>query len=99
MTGVLRAYFLFREAVGSRLGPDWSESFLDVNTLCTDIRHHVDHGDVGKSQGKSTKIGKIFEKYSGEKTPETLDPSKFPLVQSNILGALEGDLRILLSKP
>jgi hypothetical protein len=92
-------YFLFREAVGSRLGSDCPESFSDVNTLRTDIRHDVDHGDAGKIRGKRAKIGRTFEKYAGEKTPETLDPSKFPLIQANILGALEGDLRVLLSKP
>jgi len=91
-------YFLFRESVGSRLGGNWPASFADVNELRTDLRHDVDHGDAGKVRSKRRKIGKIFGKYAGGGTPDTMEPSKFPLVQSNVLGAIEGDLRGLLTK-
>lgn len=91
-------YFLFRESVGSRLGGDWPAAFADVNELRTDLRHDVDHGDAGKVRSKRRKIGKIFGKYAGGGTPDTMEPAKFPLVQSNILAAIEGDLRGLLAK-
>jgi hypothetical protein len=91
-------YFLFRESVGSRLGTNWPESFADINILRTDLRHDVDHGNAGKIRSKRMRIGKAFEKYAGAKNPETLEPTKFPLVQSNLLGAIEGDLRLLLAK-
>jgi len=91
-------YFLFRESVGSRLGDNWPASFADVNELRTDLRHDVDHGDARKVRSKRRKIGKIFGKYAGGGTPDTMEPAKFPLVQSNILGAIEGDLRGLLAK-
>lgn len=88
-------YFLFRESVGSRLNT-WPLSFVHVNDLRTDIRHDVDHGDTGKVRAKKRKAGTTFSLYGGGGTPDTLEPVKFPLVQANILGALEGDLRILL---
>jgi len=91
-------YFLFRESVGSRLGGNWPASFADVNELRTDLRHDVDHGDAGKVRSKRRRIGQIFGKYAGGGTPDTMEPAKFPLVQSNILGAIEGDLRGLLAK-
>jgi len=91
-------YFLFRESVGSRLGGNWPASFADVNELRTDLRHDVDHGDAGKVRSKRRKIGKIFGKYAGGGTPDTMEPAKFTLVQSNILAAIEGDLRGLLAK-
>lgn len=91
-------YFLFRESVGSRLGGNWPASFADVNELRTDLRHDIDHGDAGKVRSKRRRIGKIFGKYAGGGTPDTMEPAKFPLVQSNILGAIEGDLRGLLAK-
>lgn len=91
-------YFLFRESVGPRLGGNWPASFADVNELRTDLRHDVDHGAAGKVRSKRRKIGKIFGKYAGDGTPDTMEPAKFPLVQSNILGAIEGDLRGLIAK-
>ncbi len=91
-------YFLFRESVGKRLGDHWPGSFADVNDLRTDLRHDVDHGDVGKVRSKRRKIGKTFLKYAGGGTPDTIEPEKFPLVQANIMGAIEGDLRGLLAK-
>lgn len=91
-------YFLFRESVGSRLGGNWPDSFADVNELRTDLRHDVDHGNAGKVRSQRRRIGKIFAKYAGSGSPDTTEPAKFPLVQSNILGAIEGDLRHLLAK-
>lgn len=92
-------YFLFRESVGSRLGGKWPDSFADVNLLRTDLRHDVDHGEMEKLISKRRKIGKTFAKYAGSGTPDTFEPAKFPLVQSNILAAIEGDLRGLLVSP
>jgi hypothetical protein len=90
-------YFQFRESVGQRLANAWPASFIDVNDLRTDLRHDIDHGDEVKVRSKRQKIGKAFVKYSGHGTPETLDPTRLPLVQANLLGAIEGDLRVLLS--
>jgi hypothetical protein len=90
-------YFQFRESVGQRLADAWPTSFIDVNDLRTDLRHDVDHGDEAKVRSKRQKIGRAFIKYAGQGTPETLDPTKLPLVQANLLVAIEGDLRVLLS--
>ncbi|MEX0806785.1 MAG: hypothetical protein WD688_26215 [Candidatus Binatia bacterium] len=90
-------YFLFRESAGSRLEGKWPVSFADVNELRTDLRHDVDHGKDKKVRSKRRKIGKIFAKYAGGGSPDTVEPAKFPLVQANILGAIEGDLRHLLA--
>jgi hypothetical protein len=89
-------YFLFRESAGTRLGPAWPTSFVHVNDLRTDLRHDVDHGEAGKVRAKKRKAGATFAIYAGGGTPDTVEPVKFPLVQANILGALEGDLRVLL---
>lgn len=91
-------YFLFRESVGPRLESDWPVSFVDVNQLRTDLRYDVDHGKPGKARAKRRKLGGVFAKYAGNGTPETMEPAKFPLVQSNILGTIEGDLWALLAK-
>lgn len=86
-------YFLFREGVGQRLGPDLPQSFADVNTLRTDLQHDVDHGDRGKIKTKRKKIGSTFEQYSGAKSPQLLDASRFVLVQVNLLSAIELNLK------
>src|SRR5262249_2329040 len=86
-------YFLFRESVGSRLDGKWPASFADINTLRTELRHDVDHSESGKVRAKRRKFGQAFAKYGGGGTPDTMEPAKFPLVQSNLLGAIEGDLR------
>jgi hypothetical protein len=91
-------YFLFRESVGTRLGATWPLSFGHVNDLRTDLRHDVDHGDAGKVRAKRRKVGATFSLYAGGGTPDTIEPVKFALVQSNLLGAVEGDLRGLLLK-
>jgi hypothetical protein len=93
-------YFLFRESAGTRLGATLPTSFVHVNDLRTDLRHDVDHGDAGKVRAKKRKAGTTFALYAGGGTPDTIEPIKFPLIQSNILGALEGDLQVLLlAKP
>jgi hypothetical protein len=86
-------YFLFRESVGQRLGTSWPDSFLDVNTLRTELRHDVDHGDAAKVRAKKKKAGGTFTKYAGAATAETLEPSRFVLVQTNLLSAIEADLK------
>lgn len=91
-------YFLFRESVGTRLGGTWPLSFGHINDLRTDLRHDVDHGDAAKIRAKRRKAGATFTLYAGGGTPDTIEPAKFTLVQSNILGAIEGDLRGLLLK-
>ena len=53
-------------------------------------------GDAGKVRAKRRKMGKTFALYAGAGTPDTIEPVMFPLIQSNILGAIEGDLRGLL---
>ena len=89
-------YFLFRESAGSRLGSASPASFTDVNELRTDLRHDVDHGKPGKVRSKRRRIGKVFASYGGGGTPETMEPTRLSLVQSNLLGAIEGDLQALL---
>jgi hypothetical protein len=84
-------YFLFRESIGQRL-KTLPQSFIDVNTLRTDLQHDVDHGEKSKIKGKQKKIGDTFVKYSGVKTPQLLDAERFVLVQANLLSAIELDL-------
>jgi hypothetical protein len=55
-------------------------------------------GMPGRCVLRGAKIGKIFGKYAGGGTPDTMELAKFPLVQSSILVAIEGDLRGLLTK-
>jgi hypothetical protein len=74
-------------------------SFVHINDLRTDLRHDVDHGDKSKIRSKRKKAGTTFALYAGEGTPDTIEPAKYPLFQANILTAIEGDLRALLSKP
>lgn len=85
-------YFIFRESIGQRLADQLPTSFLDINTLRTDLQHDVDHGDAGKVRAKRKKIGSVFEKYSGVHSPDVLDPLRFVLVQVNILSAIDLDL-------
>jgi len=88
-------YFLFRESTGQRLEGSIPESFVDVNDLRTLNEHDVDHGKASKAGAKRKKLSSVFSKYSGSPTPDALDPSMFPVVQANILGALVTDLRQL----
>lgn len=89
-------YFLCRESVGSRLS-SWPSAFADVNTLRTELRHDVDHGDAGKTRAKRRKAGKVFKKYSGATSPQAADPSRFPLAHANLLTGIEADLRSLIT--
>jgi hypothetical protein len=89
-------YFIFRESIGTRLEGKLPESFVDVNDLRTLNEHDVDHGKVGKVAKKKKELATAFEKYSGEKAPSAVDPTKFIIVQANILAALENDMRQLL---
>lgn len=66
-------------------------SVVHVNELRTDLRHDVDHGDAGKVRAKRRKAGSTFALYGGTGTLDTIEPVKFPLVQSNVLSAIEGD--------
>jgi hypothetical protein len=91
-------YFLFRESVGARLDGNWPLSFVHVNDLRTDLRHDVDHGESSIVRAKRRKAGTTFNLYAGGGTPETIEPVKFPLIQANILGSIEGDLRGMLLK-
>lgn len=88
-------YFIFRESIGQRLGDTLPTSFDDVNVLRTDLQHDTDHGDKTKIKAKKTQAGSTFKKYSGEASPDVLDPTRFVLVQANILSALELDLENL----
>lgn len=93
-------YFVFRESIGERLGGTLPASFNDVNVLRTDLQHDTDHGDNTKIKAKKMQAGSIFKNYSGELSPDVLDPTRFVLVQANILSALELDLKNLtLPKP
>ena len=89
-------YFIFRESVGQRLGEELPASFTDVNVLRTELQHDTDHGDSTKIKAKKKQAGSIFQKYSGEASPDILDPTRFVLVQANLLSALELDLKKLI---
>jgi hypothetical protein len=92
---ISRLYFLFREGVGDRLDGSLPASFAEVNVLRTELQHDTDHGDEKKVKAKKVKAGSVFKKYSGEVSPEALDPSRFVVVQANLLAAIEADLRAL----
>jgi hypothetical protein len=85
-------YFLFWEGPGDRLGDAVPQSFIDVNTLRTDLQHDVDHGKATNVKAKKKKIGATFQKLGGDTSPESLDPARFILIQANLLTALEHDL-------
>lgn len=87
-------YFLFRESVGSRITV-WPVSFQDVNDLRTSERHDIDHGKKSSISAKRKKIGQVFKKYSGELTPDTLDPEKFVIMQTKLLNGIAADLKSL----
>lgn len=88
-------YFIFREGIGQRLGETVPVSFADVNVLRTDLQHDTDHGSNTKVKAKKKQAGSTFKKYSGEASPDVLDPARFVLVQANLLSALELDLKNL----
>jgi hypothetical protein len=88
-------YFLFHEGVGNRLVSKTPESFKDVRTLRTQLRHDLDHGKPAEAQAKRRKAGEVFKKYIGEASPVGLAPERFAIVQANILAALKQDLKTL----
>ncbi len=88
-------YFLFRESIGQRLEGRLPQSFSDVNLLRTELRHDVDHGDKPKIRKKRKKIGETFAKFAAAASPEVIDPTRFLLVQANILSAIDLDLQNL----
>jgi hypothetical protein len=90
-------YFLFHEGPGTRLDASKPQSFSDVSVLRTALRHDVDHGEEKKIRAKRKKAGEVFARYAGIRTPETLSPEHFPVVQANLLTAIESDLRHLLT--
>ena|SRR6185503_11601706 len=48
-------YFVFWEGVGDRLKGKMSTSFVDINSLRTDLQHDLDHGKAKKSASKREK--------------------------------------------
>jgi hypothetical protein len=60
------------------------------------LRHDLDHGDEGKVRAKRRRAAEVFTKYAGKGTPETISPERFPILQANLLTAIESDLRGLL---
>ncbi|WP_175516962.1 DUF262 domain-containing protein [Planctomicrobium piriforme] len=88
-------YFLFREGVGQRLEGRIPSSFVEINDLRTMMQHDVDHGKPNKVAAKRKHLSTVFNRFSGVPSPDAVDPSTFPIVQANILGALEADLTAL----
>lgn len=89
-------YFLLWEGTGERLKPSPLESFKDVNALRTDLQHDLDHGKPSKVKAKRKDISAIFGRYGSGATPRTLAPEHFVVVQLNLLGAIDRDLRGLI---
>jgi hypothetical protein len=88
-------YFIFREGIGNRLADKLPPAFIDVNNLRTALQHDVDHGNNSKVAAKKRQLGESFKKYSGEVSPSGLAPDRFPIVQANLLRAIEEDLHTL----
>lgn len=89
-------YFLLWEGPGTRLESNWPPSFLHVRDLRTDLQHDVDHGDASKVRSKRKKFGETFTGYGGLGSPSTMEPALLAVVQANLLGAIEGDLKAML---
>ncbi len=93
-------YFLFWEGPGSRVDPaNLPSSFVHINALRTDLRHDVDHGDKGKIRSKRKKRAQPSRSMLARERQILSNPPSILLFQANILTAIEGDLRALLSKP
>ncbi|MCK4828446.1 hypothetical protein KA005_72620, partial [bacterium] len=80
-------YFLIYEGSGSckRLPSPVPQFAMDVKSLRTALRHDLDHGKDKEIRKKRIKNAKIFEKYSGKKTPEECGPEDFLIAQLRIL--------------
>lgn len=89
-------YFVFREGVGQRLAENMPDSFVDVNSLRTALRHDVDHGSPREAAAKKRKLGETFKKYGGTGAPSGVAPEYFSVIQASILRALDADLKGLL---
>jgi hypothetical protein len=89
-------YFTFHEGAKPRLDENKPISFMDINNLRTDLQHDLDHGGTKRSSAKRIKVGETFKKYAGTNTPTTISPDQFPIIQINLLSAVETDLRKLL---
>ncbi|CAM3998984.1 DUF262 domain-containing protein [Corallococcus exiguus] len=89
-------YFLLWEGPGERLGESPPSSFIDVNTLRTEIRHDVDHGKGNKVAVKRRKHADVFKRLSGAASPQGLNPDQFAIFHLKILSEIENDLRAML---
>ena len=89
-------YFLFWEGSGSKLA-DRPESFKDVNALRTELQHDTDHGDKKSVAKKKMKNASVFQKYAGATSPALAAPSRFAVLQLNLLKVIRGDLQALLA--
>ncbi len=89
-------YFVFWEGTGERLKGKVPPSFVDINTLRTDLQHDLDHGKPKKAASKRKKSSATFRKYANSSTPQTSAPDNFPLLQVGLLNQIEGDLRTLV---
>jgi len=89
-------YFIFKEGAGQRLEADAPASFKDINLLRTDLQHDVDHGTSKDISKKRKRISSAFSKYFPSSSPATIGPENFPVFQTNLLSAIESDLRLLL---
>lgn len=92
-------YFLFKESIGVRMEEDRPSFISDINDLRTDIRHDVDHGNPSKIRSKRKKLGNTYERYAGSGIPETTEPSRFPLIQANLLSCIETNLKKIVLAP
>jgi uncharacterized protein DUF262 len=89
-------YFVFWEGTGERLEGKVPPSFVDINTLRTDLQHDLDHGKSKKAASKRKKSSATFRKYANSSTPQTSAPESFPLLQVGLMNQIEGDLRTLV---
>jgi hypothetical protein len=91
-------YFVFREGTAQRLATNYPASFTDINLLRTDLQHDVDHGRAKDVSKKRKKISSAFSKYFPSSSAVTVAPESFPVFQTNLLSAIESDLRSLIDK-
>ncbi|MBU4186555.1 MAG: DUF262 domain-containing protein [Proteobacteria bacterium] len=83
-------YFLVYEGSGNckRLPSPTPDFAMDVKFLRANVRHDLDHGSEKDVANKVTRNAKVFQKYSGKKTPEECGPDEFMAIQLRILQAL-----------
>jgi hypothetical protein len=90
-------YFLFWEGPGSKL-PEKPQSFVDINSLRTELEHDIDHGRAKDVVKKKQKHGAVFQKYAGSTSPSVASPARFPLAQLGLLKVVDADLQALQSQ-